>query len=257
MRNAQKDLNAVLTISKQKVKDTIGIADLSRHFSPKMNERTKLPQIICPFHEDENLGSCRIYPDTNTFKCEACGAQGDMLKLASGYLNISTNNMNELLERLVSEFRIPRSNVLSDYNPQSQRPTPPPDRLSPEEYTYLLQSDHYSVPTKFEQIEHEEGKWDYVPSNSTAIYYRTLVVKDPEFHDWVICTISRKYWLRYMEMLLSCQNNGYVLMEDVVMEHLEKSNQLLRKGLVNKKVFAPELRLRNRLLNELLDKSTA
>lgn len=222
-----------------------------------MNERAKRPQIICPFHEDKNLGSCRIYPDTNTFRCEACGVQEDMLKLASGYLGISTSNMNELLERPVSEFGIPRRDVLSDYTGASQRPAPPPDRLTPEEYTYLFHSDHYSIPTQFEQVEYEEGVWDYVPCGHTAVYYGTLAVKDPEFHDWVICTLSRKYWLRYTEMLLFCQKEGYALIEDVLNERLTKSGQLLKKRLVNKKLFRPELRLRSRLLNELLDKPTA
>ncbi len=101
MRTAERK-KAVIPISKDKLKELIPIMDVARKFSPKVSERTKLPLIICPFHDDHNLGSCRVYPSTNTFKCEACGAHGDMLKLASGYMDIPLNKMNDLLESLTS-----------------------------------------------------------------------------------------------------------------------------------------------------------
>lgn len=238
-------------ISKEKVKEQISIVDISQTYSPKMNTRTKRPLIICPFHEDRNLGSCRIYPDTNTFKCEACGAHGDSLKLASGYLGIELSNMNELLETLVSAFGIIRSSVEVDGMP-SQKALPPPDRLSPEEYRELLNDDHYSVPVKFKQTEYEKDEWDYVPCEYSNIYYRSLAVKDPEFHDWVICTVSRKYWLRYTQMLFYCQAINFTLMEEVLVRKIEDGKRLLKKGLVDKQLYRKELRLRNELLNESL-----
>ena len=79
-----------MPISKEKVKDYISILEVSQKYSPKIRENTRRPLIICPFHPDKNLGACRIYTDTNTFKCESCGAHGDMLKLASGYLEEMT-----------------------------------------------------------------------------------------------------------------------------------------------------------------------
>ncbi len=252
MSTAVKDKNAVLTISKRKIKELISIEDIAHRYSPKINVRTRRPLIICPFHEDHNLGSCRIFLDTNTFKCESCGTQGDMLKLASGYLNIDILDMNSLLERLVLEFGIIRDSVLSDYTGDMKK-RPPPERLSPEEYAYLLMDDHYTVPTKFEQVEYEKDEWDYVPCEYTRIYYRTLAVKDPEFHDWVICTVSRKYWFRYAHMAFFCQKQGYILLEDVINEHMEKSIRLLRKSLINKKLYREELRLRNDLLSDLLN----
>jgi len=238
-------------ISKEKVKDRISILEVAQAYSPKINERVRKPLIICPFHKDRNLGSCRIYPDTNTFKCEACGAHGDTLKLSSGYLDIPLSEMNELLERLVSEFGIIRETVEVEYTGTST-PPPPPERLTPEEYTELLMSDHYSVPVKYEQIEYEENEWDYVPSEYSNIYYRTLAVKDPEFHDWVICTVSRKYWQRFTEMLFYCQSINFVLMEEVLAEKIENGKRLLKKGLVNKQLYRQELRLRNQILNETL-----
>ena len=108
------------------------------------------------------------------------------------------------------------------------------------------------MPVKYEQIEFEENEWDYVPSEYSNIYYRTLAVKDPEFHDWVICTVSRKYWQRFTEMLFYCQSINFVLMEEVLAEKIENGKRLLKKGLVNKQLYRQELRLRNQILNETL-----
>ena len=238
-------------ICKRKVMEQISILDISRMYSPKIREKTKRPLIICPFHDDKNLGSCRIFPDTNTFKCEACGAHGDSLKLASGYLDIKTSEMNELLEKLVIDFALPRSCVETDYSGLREN-TPPPERLSPEEYTELLHSDHFSLPIKFKETEFESGVFDYFPCEYSNIYYRTLAIKDPEFHDWVICTASRIYWLRYSQMLNFCQCNDYSLFADIIENKLKLSLNLLLKGLTNKSLYRPELKLRNELLAEEL-----
>lgn len=252
MASIGKHGSPTMPISKEKVKDQLSILEVSQKYSPKMNEKTRRPLILCPFHEDKNLGSCRIYTDTNTFKCESCGAHGDMLKLASGYLNIPLSDMTSLLEKLVCEFGLSVDTVRVDYTPGSKKTVKPPERLSPEEYVELLKSDHYSVPIKFEEIEYEKGVYDYIPCEYTTTYYRTLAVKDPEFHDWVICTVSRKYWLRYVQMLMTCETNGYDLLRATVENIMDRSKKLLLKGLINKKLFRQELRLRNELINDEL-----
>lgn len=101
------------------MKDVISILDVAERFSPKINTRAKRPQIICPFHSDKHLGSCRIYTDSNTFKCESCGAHGDTLTLASGYLDIPLSSMDHLLERMVSEFGLIRENVCEQFLPDN------------------------------------------------------------------------------------------------------------------------------------------
>ena len=180
MKKTRRNGPPIMPIAKDKLKDRLTILEVAQKYSPKINERTRRPLIICPFHEDRNLGSCRIFPETNTFKCEACGAHGDTLKLASGYLDIALSDMNDLLENLVNEFRIPIDTVRVDYTPGAyNRKQPPAERLTSEEYTELLTSDHYSMPIKFEKVEYEEDVYDYVPCENTTIYYRTLAVKDP------------------------------------------------------------------------------
>ncbi len=251
MKNATRK-TPNMPISKEKIKDYIPILEVARKYSPKIRESTRRPLIICPFHQDNNLGSCRIYTDTNTFKCESCGAHGDMLKLASGYLDIPLSNLNVLLETLILEFGITKESVEVDYNPKGYVKPKPIERLSPEEYKTLLQEDHYSIPSKFEIIEYERDEYDYVPTEYTKIYYRTLATKDPEFHDWVVCTVSRIYWLRYCHMHDYCQKQGYELMEMVIDQHLKTARELLYKALINKSLFRTELRLRNELLAEEL-----
>lgn len=251
MRKTSRNGPPIMPISKEKLKDRLTILEVAQKYSPKINERTRRPLIICPFHEDRNLGSCRIFPETNTFKCEACGAHGDTLKLASGYLDIDLSDMNDLLEKIVKEFEIPVETVRVDYTPGAYKSQPPPpERLTSEEYTELLTSDHYSIPINFKEVGYEEGVYDYVPCESMTVYYRTLAVKDPEFHDWVICTVSRIYWLRYAHMLMYCQKNGYSLLETVIEEKMKNFKNLLQKGLIDKSLFRPELRLRNELLND-------
>lgn len=250
MNTVRRKAKPDLPISKEKVKDYISILDISQKYSPKIRENTRRPLIICPFHPDKNLGACRIYTDTNTFKCESCGAHGDMLKLASGYLDIPTSRMNDLLEALISEFGIPKDNVLADYTPGIHTAPKPVERLSPEEYTELCHEDHYSIPSRFEEVEYEKDEYDYVPTEYTKIYYRTLAVKDPEFHDWVICTVSRIYWLRYAHMLFYCREKGYDLFADVIENKMETGLNLLKKALTNKSLYRPELKLRNQLLSE-------
>lgn len=63
-------------ISKEKVKDVLNIMDIAHSFSGQVDERPKQPLILCPFHDDQHLGSCRVYTDTNTFYCEVCQTYG-------------------------------------------------------------------------------------------------------------------------------------------------------------------------------------
>ena len=154
------------------------------------------------------------------------------------------------LEKLISEFGIIRENVLVDYTPGTKSKLKPIERLSPEEYKELLHEDHFKVPCKYSELDYGDGEIDYVPCEYTTYYYRTLAVKDPEFHDWVICTVSRIYWLRYSQMLNFCQCNGYSLFADVIENKLKLSLNLLLKGLTNKSLYRPELKLRNELLAE-------
>ena len=48
-------------ISKEKLKEALDIMDVAYAFSGQINTKPKQPLIICPFHNDRHLGSCRVY----------------------------------------------------------------------------------------------------------------------------------------------------------------------------------------------------
>ena len=56
VNNMQKQI----PISKDKVKAVLDIMAVAHAFSGQVNTRPKQPLILCPFHDDKNLGSCRI-----------------------------------------------------------------------------------------------------------------------------------------------------------------------------------------------------
>jgi DNA primase len=58
------------------IKHRLSILQVLRHYNltPDRNK-----QINCPFHKDDKP-SCRIYPETNTFHCFGCGANGDVIE---------------------------------------------------------------------------------------------------------------------------------------------------------------------------------
>lgn len=150
-------------ISKEKVKAVLDIMDIAHAFSGQINERPRQPLILCPFHEDKHLGSCRVYRETNTFYCESCHTAGDTLKLASGYLDIPLNQMNDLLETIVSRFGIDRSSVEVDSSARPRRKQL--NLLSVEQYRFLNCGKEYvEIPVEFEPFEFENDEIEYWPT---------------------------------------------------------------------------------------------
>ena len=54
-----------------------------------------------------------------------------------------------------------------------------------------------------------------------------------------------------MEMF--CQIQGYNLFVDVLQEKLKRGLELLKKGLIDKRLYRKELKLRNELLQETIE----
>ena len=190
-------------IAKEKVKAVLDIMDVAEVFSGQINTRPKQPLIICPFHNDKHLGSCRVYRDTNTFYCEACQTSGDALKLASGYMDIPLSRMNELLEEIVSRFGINRDSVTVD---STEKPTVSKKQLLSVEGYRLLNygKEYYEIPVKFEEFELEKDEIEYWPTGYRKVYFRSLAMKDPKEHDWVICAITRTPWFKDKMYVAQC-----------------------------------------------------
>ena len=240
-----------LPIAKDKVKDILDIMDVAEAFSGQINTRPKQPLIICPFHNDKHLGSCRIYTDTNTFYCEACQTSGDALKLASGYMDIPLSRMNELLEEIVRRFGINRETVTVD---STKRPTINKKQLlSVEGYRFLnFGKEYYEIPVKFEEFELEENEIEYWPTAYRKVFFRSLAMKDPKEHDWVICTITRTPWFKDKMYVAQCimenRRDDCRFTEEII----KTRESLLYEAVLDKRAFREEMNIRKRDLKEML-----
>ena len=238
-------------IAKEKVKAVLDIMDVAEVFSGQINTRPKQPLIICPFHNDKHLGSCRVYRDTNTFYCEACQTSGDALKLASGYMDIPLSRMNELLEEIVSRFGINRDSVTVD---STEKPTVSKKQLlSVEGYRLLNYGKvYYEIPVKFEEFELEKDEIEYWPTGYRKVYFRSLAMKDPKEHDWVICAITRTPWFKDKMYVAQCimenRRDDCWFTEEII----KVREALLYEAVLDKRSFREEMNIRKRDLKEML-----
>ena len=227
-------------ISKEKVKAVLDIMDIAHAFSGQVNERPRQPLILCPFHEDKHLGSCRVYRETNTFYCESCHTAGDTLKLASGYLDIPLNQMNDLLETIVSRFGIDRSRVEVDSSARPRRKQL--NLLSVEQYRFLNCGKEYvEIPVEFEPFEFENDEIEYWPTRYQKIYFRNLALKDPNEHDLTICLATRRDWLESKMYIARCYVEDR--MDDCVFNRtlVKLREELLYDAVINKSAFRQEM----------------
>ena len=58
------------------IKQRLPILQVLAHYNIQPD---KHHQILCPFHPDDKP-SCKIYPETNTYHCFACGKTGDTIQ---------------------------------------------------------------------------------------------------------------------------------------------------------------------------------
>lgn len=70
---------------KQAVKDGVSIFEVAEHFGVKLQgHRTQ--QLRCPFHGVDRKPSARIFSETDSFHCWACGRDGDQIWMAMEFL---------------------------------------------------------------------------------------------------------------------------------------------------------------------------
>jgi DNA primase len=79
-------------------------------------QQDKHHQILCPFHQDDKP-SCKIYPETNTYHCFACGKTGDVIQFIQDKEGITKH---EAILKATSFINPP------------QIPTPKPEKPKPE-----------------------------------------------------------------------------------------------------------------------------
>lgn len=238
-------------ISKDKVKAVLDIMEVAHAYSGQVNTRPKQPLILCPFHNDRNLGACRVYTDTNTFYCESCKASGDALKLASGYMGIPLTEMNELLEEVVSRFGINRDSVTAE---STRKPTVNKKKLlSVEAYQFLnFGKEYFEIPIAFDTFEFENDEIEYCPVRYQKIYFRSLAMKDPREHDWVICAITRTPWFKDKMYVAQCIREGRRDACSFTEWLIKIKEELLYDAVLDKRAYREEMAIRRRDLKEML-----
>lgn len=75
---------------------------------------------LCPFHDDHKLGSFVIYTKTNTYKCFACGEQGDPIKFVQKKLSLSFAEAIEQIAK-TNGIEIKYENRQNGYTPEQYK----------------------------------------------------------------------------------------------------------------------------------------
>lgn len=92
-------------------------------------------QIKCPFHDDDKP-SCKIYPDTNTYHCFACGKTGDAIQFIQDKEGITKHEALLRATALINNEKLAMSNKI----PMPAKPVNNNDKTLPELFTYFRQS---------------------------------------------------------------------------------------------------------------------
>ena len=78
---------------------------------------------LCPFHDDNHLGSFVVYPKGNCFRCFACDAKGGCVDFLMMHCKMSYPDAIRWLGR---KYGIPTDNIPVNFTPPPARPAPPP-----------------------------------------------------------------------------------------------------------------------------------
>lgn len=113
----------------QQIKSHLSLLTVLTHYNIQPD---KHHQIKCPFHPDDKP-SCRIYPDTNTYHCFACGKTGDVIQFIQDKERITKHEAILKAESWISGLPEPMPQARTN-----QQPTTEPNY--PELFTYFLQS---------------------------------------------------------------------------------------------------------------------
>ena len=79
-------------------------------------------EALCPFHDDKSLGSFKVYPKGNCYKCFSCGAKGGVIEFLMEHEKLS---FPDALRWLGKKYSIPVDDVPVGWT-YTPRPAPPP-----------------------------------------------------------------------------------------------------------------------------------
>ena len=110
----------------RRIIETANIVDVVGSFIP-LKQRGPRYLGLCPFHEDQHIGSFIVFPRDNCYKCFSCEAKGDSIKFLQEHCKM---DFIGAIRWLGKHYGMPLDNVPVDY-------TPPP-RKEPEPLPMLI-----------------------------------------------------------------------------------------------------------------------
>lgn len=231
-------------LDKRKVKDALCISDVVQRYSKRFEIKRKIIVFLCPFHNDEHLGSCYAYLDAHKFTCESCRESADVLKLASAYVGIPLSDMNELLERIVEDFGFNREAFTKDSSNEDYKreKIEDTDLLADDEYIRLVGSAVIKKAAESKKIL-IAGEEQTAVTRYDYLYYRTLAKRNKTEYDEMLCNQSRVIWRKLSSLARRCDEDYklsrkvYELFDKAELFDLAKScsESKLKKALIEKK----------------------
>ena len=75
-------------ITETKIKEAASIVDVIGDFY-ELRKKGRNYECLCPFHQDRDLGSFKVSPTKNIYKCFSCGAEGGPVDFLMSHENLS------------------------------------------------------------------------------------------------------------------------------------------------------------------------
>lgn len=123
----------------RRIKDAAGILDVMRDFIPDIRKAGADYECLCPFHNDRHLGSFKISPRRNTYRCFSCGKHGGPVDFLMDYGNMT---FQDAICYLGAKYGMPIEGS-DTYHPLPAKPHTPPPPLPmlvlPTEYVKIRQ----------------------------------------------------------------------------------------------------------------------
>lgn len=211
----------------------IPILDIVDEWGVERKRIGKYHLIICPNreHDDRHLGSCKIWPENNSFHCFACGAGGGPIDFVMNIEGIEFLKAKNLLAR--------KYGLMKTVELRRDKITPRWTGLSEEEYSLFSLRNGYAIMPEGE----EDGELIVKRERFTL---RQLARENPELHDDILIGKFVEVAVYSSAVLLHWLESGMLFMmhdedllptpawKNLIFQNINSMFSLLEKGLVNK-----------------------
>lgn len=95
-------------VTLERIKQQVDILDLISRLGLEYRYMSGRYYILCPLHNDHNIGSCAIFPENNSFYCYSCKKRGDGVDIVKGALNL--RSLREAKDWICRQYNIEQDN---------------------------------------------------------------------------------------------------------------------------------------------------